>query len=150
MKKFSVRTLALIMALLMCVGVLCACGNKEPDSKAVATAIYQSIGDKGMLDVPDDYVTDIMGIELTGYASRNAMINIENGNEYGLFRGGNEEQTAQLKSALEIYIDYRLSTDDSDMIKNAEVWSEGNYVLYAFVSDDVRPAVKDAFLSCFD
>lgn len=150
MKKSSVRTLALIMALLMCVGVLCACGDKEPDSKDVATAIYQSIGDKEMLDVPDDYVTDIMGIELTGYASRNAMINIENGNEYGLFRGSNEEQTAQLKSALEIYVDYRLSTDNSDMIKNAEVWSEDNYVLYAFVSDDVRPSVKDAFLSCFD
>ncbi len=116
----------------------------------VAKAIYESIGDKNMLDLPDDYITDVLGIELTGYASRNAMINIENGNEYGLFRGSNEEQTAQLKAALEMYIEYRLTIDDSDMIKNAEVWNEGNYVLYAFVSDDVRPAVKDAFLSCFD
>ena len=150
MKRSSVRTLSLIMALLMCVCVLCACGNKEPDSMDVAKAIYESIGDKNMLDLPDDYITDVLGIELTGYASRNAMINIENGNEYGLFRGGNEEQTAQLKAALEMYIEYRLTIDDSDMIKNAEVWNEGNYVLYAFVSDDVRPAVKDAFLSCFD
>ena len=150
MEKSSVRTLSLIMALLMCVCVLCACGNKEPDSMDVAKAIYESIGDKNMLDLPDDYITDVLGIELTGYASRNAMINIENGNEYGLFRGGNEEQTAQLKAALEMYIEYRLTIDDSDMIKNAEVWNEGNYVLYAFVSDDVRPAVKDAFLSCFD
>lgn len=148
MKKVSVITLFLLAVL--CVSLLCACGSKEPDMKTVGTAVYNAIGDEQMANLPDGYVEDVMGIALDGYASRNAMANINNGNEYGIFCGKDASQTEELRAALEAYLVYRLDNDDSTSIKNAEVWTSGSYVMYAIVGNDIRPAVKDAFTSCFE
>ena len=40
--------------------------------------------------------------------------------------------------------------DEKPKLDNAEVWTQGNYVMYAILGDSDRAAVKQAFQSCFE
>lgn len=100
-----------------------------------------------------------MGIALDGYASRNTLISAvgTNINEYGIFLAKDAEQAAALKDALNKYLEYRESVwmdeylpDEKPKLDCAEVWTQGNYVMYAILGESDRAAVKQAFQSCFE
>ena len=40
--------------------------------------------------------------------------------------------------------------EEKPKLANAEVWSEGNYVMYAILDDAEREAVYKAFTGCFE
>ena len=157
MKKISA---VLLIVLSLC--LLGACGGddvKDPGMEAVASAVFGSIDTEDMAQIPDTYVEGMMKIPLDGYVSRNAIISSTGTSidEYGIFQGKDEAQTAELKAALEDYLDYRMELwmdeylpEEKPKLANAEVWSEGNYVMYAILDDAEREAVYKAFTGCFE
>ncbi len=157
MKKISA---VLLIVLSLC--LLGACGGddvKDPGMEAVASAVFGSIDTEDMAQIPDTYVEGMMKIPLDGYVSRNAIISSTGTSidEYGIFQGKDEAQTAELKAALEDYLEYRMELwmdeylpEEKPKLANAEVWSEGNYVMYAILDDTEREAVYKAFTGCFE
>ncbi len=157
------RKLYSAAALLLLVCMLCACssGNaaKDPDIQTVADKIGAAMDISEMSLTPDAYVEDVMNIASDGYVSRNTLISHigTNINEYGIFLGKDSEQAKSLKAALETYLQYRESVwmdeylpDEKPKLDNAEVWQQGNYVVYVILGDSDRAAVKAAFQSCFE
>ncbi len=157
MKKFSA---VLLVILSLC--LLAACGGddvKDPGMDAVASAVFSSIDTEDMAQIPDTYVEGVMKISLDGYVSRNTIISAVGTSidEYGIFQGKDEAQTAELKAALEDYLEYRMELwmdeylpEEKPKLATAEVWSEGNYVMYAILDDAEREAVYKAFTGCFE
>ena len=161
--KMKLRSMLLItLTLCLCAAALCACSGddvKDPGMEAVASAVFGSFDTDDLAQIPDAYVENIMQIPLNGYVSRNTVISAVDTNidEYGIFQGKDEAQTAELKAALENYLEYRqeLWMDDNlpeEKLKldSAEVWVEGNYVMYEILSDADREAVYSAFTGCFE
>ena len=157
------RTVCFLTALTMLVCVLCACGSdktaKTPEMQDVADAVGAAMDISNLSQTPEAYVEDVMKIASDGYVIRNTLItgigtNID---EYGIFLGKDAEQAASLKAALETYLEYRESVwmdeylpEEKPKLDNAEVWQQGNYVMYVILGDSDRAAVKAAFLSCFE
>ena len=148
------------LALLLC--VLCACGQKaakEPDMQTVSEKVAAAFDSSELSPIPDTYVESIMGITAEGYASFDAHISAvgTNINEYGIFLAKDSQQADELKAALDKYIEYRKSVwmdeylpDEKPKLDKAEVWKQGNFVMYAILGDSDRGAVKQAFESCFE
>ncbi len=147
----------------MLVCVLCACGSdktaKTPEMQDVADAVGAAMDISNLSQTPEAYVEDVMKIASDGYVIRNTLISGigTNIDEYGIFLGKDAEQAASLKAALETYLEYRESVwmdeylpEEKPKLDNAEVWQQGNYVMYVILGDSDRAAVKAAFLSCFE
>ena len=157
MKKFST---VLLIVISLC--LLSSCGGdepKDPGMDAVAEAVFTSIDTENMAQIPDAYVENMMLIAPDGYVSRNTIISSvgTNINEYGIFQGKDEEQTAALKTALEDYLAYRQELwmdeylpQEKPKLDNAKVWVEGNYVMYAILGDEELEAAHNAFSGCFE
>ncbi len=158
MKKF-----AALLLIVFTVCLLCSCGGddsaKQPEMQDVATAVFNSIDTENMAQIPDGYVTNMMQIPLDGYASRNTIISTvgTNINEYGIFLGKDAEQAAELKAALEDYLEYREELwmdeylpQEKSKLFDAEIWTEGNYVMYAILDEAEREAAHSAFTGCFE
>lgn len=150
-------------ALLLLVCMLCACSSgksaKTPEMQVVADAVGASIDISDMSQIPDEYVENIMGIALDGYVSRNTLMSAvgTNINEYGIFLAKDADQAKTIKDALNAYLEYRESVwmdeylpDEKPKLDNAEVWQQGNYVMYTILSDADRDAVNAAFEGCFE
>ena len=157
------RTVCFLTALTMLVCVLCACGSdktaKTPEMQDVADAVGAAMDISNLSQTPEAYVEDVMKIASDGYVIRNTLISGigTNIDEYGIFLGKDAEQAASLKAALETYLEYRESVwmdeylpEEKPKLDNAEVWQQGNYVMYVILGDSDRAAVKAAFLSCFE
>ncbi len=157
------RTLCLVTALILLVSMLCACGSdktaKTPEMQDVADKVGAAMDISNLSQTPDAYVEDVMKIASDGYVIRNTLISGVGTNidEYGIFLGKDAEQAASLKAALETYLEYRESVwmdeylpEEKPKLDNAEVWQQGNYVMYVILGDSDRAAVKAAFQSCFE
>ncbi len=157
------RTVCFLTALTMLVCLLCACGTdnnaKTPEMQDVADAVGAAMDISNLSQTPDAYVEDVMKIASDGYVIRNTLISGVGTNidEYGIFLGKDAEQAASLKAALETYLEYRESVwmdeylpEEKPKLDNAEVWQQGNYVMYVILGDSDRAAVKAAFQSCFE
>lgn len=156
------KKLASVTAILLALSIaLCGCSSEEgknPEMQDVADAVGAAIDISDMAQIPDNYVTDIMSIALDGYAARNTIISSvsTNINEYGIFQGKDSEQAAELAEKVQAYLDYRMELwmdeylpDEKPKLENAEVWTNGNYVMYAILNDSDREAVHEAFNGCF-
>ncbi len=157
------RKICSAAAFLLLICMLCACNSdksdKTPDMQTVADAVGKTIDLSEMSLLPDEYVESVMGIAPDGYVSRNTLRSAvgTNINEYGIFLAKDAEQADTLKAALEKYLEYLESVwmdeylpDEKPKLDNAEVWQQGNYVMYAILSDDARQAAHTAFQSCFE
>ncbi len=150
-------------AVLLLVCMLCTCSTghnaKTPDIQTVADKVGATMDLSEMSQIPNAYVDSVMGIAPDGYVSRNTLISAvgTNINEYGIFLAKDAGQAETLKAALEKYLEYRESVwmdeylpDEKPKLDNAEVWQQGNYVMYAILGDDARQAAHAAFQSCFE
>ena len=150
-------------AVLLLVCMLCACSTghnaKTPDIQTVADKVGATMDLSEMSQIPNAYVDSVMGIAPDGYVSRNTLISAvgTNINEDGIFLAKDAGQANTLKAALEKYLEYRESVwmdeylpDEKPKLDNAEVWQQGNYVMYAILGDDARQAAHAAFQSCFE
>lgn len=160
MKKISAAA-SFVLALCL----LCSCSSgktaKDPDMQTVvdtvASAVELNLAD--MSQTPDNYVQDMMKISPELYEIRNTIISSvgTNINEYGIFKATSKENADKIAEALNDYIDYRQEVwmdeympDEKPKLDNAEVWQQGNYVMYAILDDSARSAAHSAFQSCFE
>lgn len=151
-----------VIALVLLACILCACGQKtvkEPDMQTVADKVAASFDSSELSPIPDTYVESVMGIAADGYKSFDAHISAVgiNIDEYGIFLANDADQAAELKAALEKYIDFRKDgwmdeylPDEKPKLDKAEVWQQGSFVMYAILDDSSRDAAKQAFQSCFE
>ncbi len=157
------RTVCFLTALTMLVCLLCACGTdnnaKTPEMQDVADAVGAAMDISNLSQTPDAYVEDVMKIASDGYVIRNTLISGVGTNidEYGIFLGKDTEQADALQAALKTYLEYRESVwmdeylpEEKPKLDSAEVWRQGNYVMYVILGDSDRAAVKAAFESCFE
>ena len=63
----------------------------------------------------------------------------------GAFSDGKYNFTTEFGGWLNEYL-----PEEKPKLEHAEVWSEGNYVMYAILDDDNREAVYKAFTGCFE
>jgi len=158
MKKYVFLLLAAVLALCLLAG----CGNKtayEPEMSSIVTAVDAAIGNDGsMVAVDEDYIKGSMKMDVSDYADYTVKINAVGVNidEYGVFKGADSGQAKEIKTAVDDYLQMREDTwmteympEEFPKLQAAEVWTEGNYVMYAILGDDAKAAAGDAFAACF-
>lgn len=157
MKKISI-----VICLVLCVCSLAACGKKaeyEPEMSSLVAAIDTAIGNDGsMVAVDENYIKGSMKMDVSDYAGYTVKINAMGVNidEYGVFRGSDSAQAKAIKSAVETYLQMRKDTwmteympEEYPKLQDAEVWTEGNYVMYAILGGDAKTAASGAFTAGF-
>ena len=152
---------AFLLALVLIFSLLTACGGdtvKDPGMDAVKNAVSACLENDAMMELDASYIEALMKLSAEDYAECYAMrssvgINID---EYGIFKCNGAEQTKAVTDALKAYVQFLLDAwmpeylpEEFPKLQNAEVWTEGDYVVYAIVSDDVRGSMKDALDSVF-
>lgn len=158
MKKYILILIATAMALCL----LAACGEKavsEPAMSDLVAAVDTAIGNDGsMVAVDDNYIKGSMKMDVSDYADHTVKINAMGVNidEYGIFKGKDSAQAKTIKTAVENYLQMRKDTwmteympEEFPKLQDAEVWTEGNYVMYAILGSDTKTAADDAFVACF-
>ncbi|NCB51827.1 MAG: DUF4358 domain-containing protein [Clostridia bacterium] len=158
MKKHLFILLAAVLALCL----LAACGNKteyEPVMSDVVAAVDAAIGNDGsMTAVDENYIKGSMKMDVADYEDYTVKINTMGVNidEYGVFKGSDSAQAAEIETAVEDYLQMREDTwmpeympEEFPKLQAAEVWTEGNYVIYVILGDDAKAAASDAFAACF-
>lgn len=160
------RIFTSVTAFVLMACMLCGCGissddGNDPDMQDVADAVFTAsqVSMDNMSQIPEDYVADIIQVDPSYYEIRNTIISTVGTNidEYGIFKATDKKNADKIASALNSYIEYRQDAwmdnympDEKPKLDNAEVWQQGNYVMYVILGDDVRAAVKSAFESCFE
>jgi hypothetical protein len=161
LRRLKMKKIYSIAAIMLIICMLCACGTtaKVPDMQTVADAVGAAMDISEMSQTPDAYVENVMSISSDSYSIRNTLISHvgTNINEYGIFLATDEDNAKAINEALEAYLDYRESLwmdeylpDEKPKLDNAEVWQQGNFVMYVILGDEDRAAVKSAFDSCFE
>lgn len=158
MKRITAAIAALTLALSLGACSKPADNDHTPDMQAVADVVGASIDISEMSQIPDEYVSGLMGIAPTSYVMRNTLISAVGTNidEYGIFQCETEDKADELEDILEDYLDYRESVwmdeylpDEKPKLDDAEIWTEGCFVVYAILDDADRAAVEKAFTGCF-
>ena len=156
------KSISVLLAAVMLLCVLAACGKKteyEPEVSSLADLIDASIGNEGALVAADEnYIKGMMKMDVSDYAAYTVKINTIGIaiDEYGIFKGADEAQAKDIKTAVENYLQLREDTwmkeyrpEEFPKLQAAEVWTEGNYVMYAILSDDAKAAASGAFTGAF-
>lgn len=155
MKK---SVIALVLAFLC---LLSACGGsaKDPAFDTVVSAVAGCVANTAMADMEDNYIKNMLKLSPEEYESCSVRIaNMGTSiDEYGVLRGKDAAQTASLKEAVDAYLELREKAwmpeylpEEYPKLENAEVWTQGNYVVYVILSDAEKAAAKSAFSSCFE
>lgn len=160
MKK---KLLALLLALTLCLPVLAGCGSKpaaEPEFDAAVQAIDEAIGnDDTMIAVDEDYVKGSMKMDVSGFASWTVKINAYGANidEYGVFRAADADQAAEIKTAVETYLQMRADTwmpeympEERPKLDAAQIVTNGTYVCYFILGSEAMDAATTAFNGLFE
>ena len=157
----KVRLVSALLCLALALGLLSACGSKEtaqPELSEVVAALEAVVPTEGMVQLDANYLKNVFKLEESQYAaccvmSTNVGTSID---EFGIFQGADSSQAAELKSAVEAYLQFRLDSwmpeylpEEFPKLQSAKLWTEGNYVMYAILADDTQAAAGDAFTACF-
>ena len=157
MKKAAFLT---ALALALCI-ILSACGSEaaaEPEMSEVVAAVEAVVPTDNMTKMPGSYLENVFKLTTEQYADCHVMsTNVGTSiDEFGIFKGADEAQAAELKSAVEAYLKFRLDSwmpeylpEEFPKLQSAKVWTDGNYVMYAILSDDMLAAAGSAFEGCF-
>lgn len=152
---------AFILAVVIMISLFSACGGsgaKDPGFETVANGISAASGLSGLIEVDANYIANMLKLGEGDYAECKVMLSNTGTSidEYGVFRGSDEEQAKAIETALNDYLQFRLSVwmeeylpEELPKLQNAKVTAEGCYVMYAIVSDSVRAQVDSAFADCF-
>ena len=160
--KHIARAAALLLLCVLITALFTACGGKparEPEIPELTDGIDAAIGNEGsMIAVEADYVKGAMKMDVTPYAGWCVKINAYGANvdEYGVFRGADEAQAAEIKKAIENYLAMRVDSwmdaympEEKPKVTSAEIRTEGNYICYCILSDEEKSAAFQAFKDCF-
>ena len=156
------KHIAAILALALCLAALAGCGSQggaDPGFDAVAEAVRSAVGTEQMAEQNASFVANRVGVPDGSY--ENALVMVTNMgtalDEFGLFKAADEASAETIHSALQDYLSRRLESDaalpyhpeELPKLQNAKIVSEGSYVLYLILSEDVKTAAGEAFTACF-
>ena len=160
MKK---KLFALFLALALCLPSLAGCGSKpaaEPEFDNAVQAIDEAIGNDGtMIAVDEDYVKGSMKMDVSGFEAWTVKINAYGANidEYGVFRAADADQAADIKTAVEAYLQMRADTwmpeympEERPKLDAAEVVTNGTYVCYFILGSEAMDAAATTFNGLFE
>ena len=160
MKNYR-KVLLLLTAAMLCLLAACSGSAKVRDdlsAKEVSDSVAAILTQDSFTTAPDSYITGSMKMNLSGYKSSEVKINSKGVNidEIGVFQANDEAQTAEIKQAVEDYLQrYKdrwvpaYMPGERPKLDSAEVKIVGNYVMYAILSDDAKAAAGEAFTGCF-
>ena len=159
MKKYVALVLAMLMALCLCA----ACGNSgtavvdnDPGMDAVSAAVQTTADNENMTDIPESYLETMLKLTADDYTQCYTRISSVGTNidEFGVFK---TDDPASMKKALEKYLEYRemiwmdeYLPQEHPKLQNAQVWAEGNYVMYAILDTNTLNSTETAFKGCFE
>lgn len=149
-----------MLCLALALGLLAACGSeaKQPEMSEVVAAVEGVVPTEGMTQLDANYLKNVFKLDESQYAdclvmTTNVGTTID---EFGIFKGADSAQAAELKTAVEEYLQFRLDSwmpeylpEEFPKLQGAKLWAEGDYVMYAILSDDAMTAAGDAFTACF-
>lgn len=153
---------AMLLLLALCLALLSACGSEntvDPGFDSVVSAIEGAVPTDGMAEMDASYIENMFKLTSGDYEqclvmATNVGTTID---EFGLFNGADEAQTEALSTAVNDYLQLRLDAwmpeylpDEFPKLQNAKVWTTGNYVFYAILSEDAKTAAGSAFEGCFE
>ena len=158
------KLLSILLILALCLPVLVACGSapapaEEPALDEAVAAIDAAIGNADTLVAVDaDYVKGSMKMDVSGFAGWTVKINAYGANidEYGVFRAADAAQAAEIKAAVEAYLQMREDTwmpeympEERPKLDAAEIVTNGTYVCYFILGDEAMDAAETAFNELF-
>jgi len=151
------RVLFCVTALLMLLG-LCACGGadiKDVPVDTLAGSVAQAIDkSENLIKMDCEYIFGYMGMDVSEYEGFAVEINAYGANidEFGIFKGKDEAQAGEIKSAIEDYLQLRLASwmeeympDEKPKLTSAEIKTVGTYVMYCILGDEDKLTAFEAF-----
>lgn len=160
MRTKKVKYLSALLCLALALGILSGCGSEaaQPEMSEVVTAVEAVVPTENMTELDANYLKNVFKLEEGDYAdclvmTTNVGTTID---EFGIFKGVDSTQAAELKTAVEEYLQFRLDSwmpeylpEEFPKLQGAQLWTEGDYVMYAILSDEAKTAAGDAFTACF-
>ena len=155
-----IRETASLLCAVALICTLAACGGgtskvrDDVSAKDVSAAVAAVLTKDSLVTAPDSYISGSMKMDMSGYKGYDVKINSKGVNidEYGVFQGKDATQTAEIKKAVEDYVQrYKdrwvpeYMPGERPKLDSSEVKVEGNYVMYAILSDDDKAAAFGAF-----
>lgn len=159
MKRLS----ALILCLAMVFCLVACTGEEGPklknvDMDTVKAAVCDVALTEDMTELDAKYISRMMKLSDGDYDVCYAAISSVGTNidEFGIFKARDAAQVAELEKALETYISIRDNAwmdeylpDEYPKLQKASVHTEGLYVCYFILGDDVKADALSAFEGCF-
>lgn len=151
-----------LLAALLLLTLFAACGKAaaDPGMDAIVSGIDTAIGSDGTMSaVNENYIKGSMKMDVSDYEAYTVKINAKGANidEYGVFKGKDAAQAKEIKTAVEDYLQMRKDTwvtaympEERPKLDAAQIWTDGNYVMYAILSDDAKAAASAAFTASFE
>lgn len=161
MRTGKIKFLSALLCLALALGLLSGCGSEaavQPEMSEVVSAVEAVVPTDNMTELDANYLRNVFKLEEDDYAdclvmTTNVGTTID---EFGIFRGADSSQAAELKTAVEEYLQFRLDSwmpeylpEEFPKLQGAQLWTEGDYVMYAILSDEAKTAAGDAFTACF-
>lgn len=160
MRTRKVKYLSALLCLALALGILSGCGSEaaQPEMSEVVSAVEAVVPTDNMTELDANYLKNVFKLEEGDYAECRVMTtNVGTTiDEFGIFKGADSAQAAELKTAVEEYLQFRLDSwmpeylpEEFPKLQGAQLWTEGDYVMYAILSDEAKTAAGDAFTACF-
>ena len=155
------KSAAIALLIALCLTLFAGCGNSDattdPGFDKVAAAIEGVVPVDSMAEQDSSYIENMIGLAADSYDQALVMVtNVGTAiDEFGLFKGADETQVDGIKSAVQDYLNRRLEgwmpyqPEELPKLQNAQVFTDGNYVLYVILSEDAKTAANEAFTGCF-
>ena len=114
-KNKKARFLSAILCLALALGLLAGCGSteaKQPEMSEVVAAVEAVVPTDGMTELDANYLKNVFKLDESQYAdccvmTTNVGTTID---EFGIFKGKDSAQAAELKAAVEEYLQFRLDS----------------------------------------
>lgn len=151
-----------ITCALLALALLTACGGKSGSAKVrndvavsdISSAVSSGLSDDALVSVNSTYIAGSMKMNVSDYDSYDVKINSKGVNidEFGVFKAKDSSQVKLVKKAVSTYLQMRKDTwmkeympEEFPKLENAEIKTEGDYVIYAILSDNDKKAAFDTF-----
>ena len=151
------KAISLLLALVMCLALLTACGGsakKDVPVSDISAKVSDAIGKTdSLVAVDSNYIRGYMKVDAAQFGEYSMMINAYGANidEYGIFKAG-DMSTKDIKTAVDAYLELRKAAwmdeympEEKPKLTNAEVRVSGDYVMYCILSDGDKAAAFGAF-----
>lgn len=158
------KIISVVLVILMSFTMLTACSSSEedvfvPEMDAVVEAVETAFGDTStMAEMDANYIVNMMGVDVETSCDDFMVMLTNMGaviDEYGVFKCKDETEAKAVAEALGTYIEMRIDTwmgylpAELPKLENAEVITEGVYVIYTALAEDVQDNVQAAFAGAF-